>query len=407
MRCQRGQATIDYVAIVAVLAILLGATATVASGGAPGIANAVLGQVRRALCIVTGGACAAERRDPCTVEIERDARHVAVTILVVRLAGDRYVMRERMSDGTVRVTLAHRGGAGIELGVGGRGKAKLEDGEIGVDDEARVAAEGVLGYGEVYVARDDHEADEILHDISHRIPLIGGGGRHPRERFVEGGLHGLARLGIGSSAAGAALERHSERILGARRDERTGTVTITLNAGAAGGAMLSSLLAPSGASSGDLTFAVTLDRGHHPIELSFMASGSLSAGATVATGIEQRIRVHHLNVMRSDLRGRRWDLGARLDLRDPDLAAAWAAFRHHPTDTEAIRGLATALRTRAQLDTRTYAVSTEYDGGAVGAGFGGRFGGELDHTIDRTRLLTAATRPPGGLWEQRADCVPS
>jgi hypothetical protein len=80
MRTERGQATIDYIALIAVMAILLGAGVGLVTGGAPGVANAVLGQVRHALCIVTGSSCRAERRLPCVVASDRDGRHVAVTI---------------------------------------------------------------------------------------------------------------------------------------------------------------------------------------------------------------------------------------------------------------------------------------------------------------------------------------
>jgi hypothetical protein len=37
--------------------------------------------------------------------------------------------------------------------------------------------------------------------------------------------------------------------------------------------------------------------------------------------------------------------------------------------------------------------------------FGARIGGEYDHAIERSRLLAASSRPPGGLWEPRLDCL--
>jgi hypothetical protein len=405
MRSERGQATIDYLGLTAVLAVLLAAAAGLAGGGAPGIANAVLGQVRHALCIVSGSPCGAERQAPCVVASERDARHVAVTILLVRLDGDRYVLREKLSDGTVRLTLGHRGGGGIELGVGGRARVKLKGRTLGIDDELRGGVEGVLGYGEVYVARDDREADEMLRALRRHVPLVGGDGPDPSERFVEGGTRGLARLGLGGSAAGASLESLSETVLAGRRNERTGNVTITLNAGSAGWALVSALMAgPAASSDRQVALALTLDRQRRPIELGLVATGAVAAGATLPTGIARRVGVR-ADDAQMKLRGRRWELGARLSLRDPGVAAAWAAFRHDPADAGAIRALAIALRTRSHVDVRTYAVESEAEGGAVGAGAGLRLGGELDHTTDRARLLAAATRPPGGLWEQRADCV--
>ncbi len=405
MRSDRGQATIDYLGLIAVLGVLLASAAGLAGGGAPGIANAVLGQVRHALCIVTGGWCGAERRLPCVVASERDGRHVAVTILLVRLDGDRYVLREKLSDETVRLTLGHRGGGGIELGVGARARVKLKGRRIGIDDELRGGVEGVLGYGEVYIARDDGEADELLRALRRHVPLVGGDGPDPSERFVEGGTRGLARLGLGGPAAGASLDSLSESILSGRRDERTGNITITLNGGSAGWALLSSFMAgPGGAFDRQVAFALTLDRQHRPIELGVTATGLLAVGATLPTGLARRLGVRADDAQMT-LHGRRWELGARLSLRDPGVAAAWAAFRRDPADSGAIRALAMALRTRSHVDVRTYAVESEADGGAVGAGAGLRVGGELDHTTDRARLLAAASRPPGGLWEQRADCV--
>lgn len=406
MRTQRGQSTVEYVALVALLAIVLAAAVAIAIGRAPGIANAVLGQVRRALCIVAGGACPVERRVACVVASRRDTKHVAVNIFFVRLDGDRYVLREEMSDGTVRLTLAHRGGAGVELGVGARAKVTLKGRTTGVDDELRGGGEGVLGYGETYVARDDREEATIIDALGGRVPVVGGDGPDPRERFVEGGARGLGRLGLGGLAGGVSLEGLSEAILGGRRDERSGEITVTLNAGSTGWALLGSVLVlPSGSLDRQASFALRLERHHRPIDLTLTASGLLAAGATLPAELAKLLGVRSSSFARTDLSGRRWELAAQLDLRDPDVLAAWNAFRHDPADPDAMRALAEALRARARLDGRSYAVSSTTDGVAVGAAFGARLGGEADRTIDRARLLTAVTRPPGGLWEQRSDCV--
>ncbi len=406
LRSERGQGTIEYIALIAVLAIVLGAAATLATGGASGVANAFVGQVRHALCIVSGRACRAERRLPCVVASERDIHHVAVTILLVRLDGDRYVLREKLSDGTVRLTLAHRGGAGVEVGIGSRVKTALKGRFFGLDDEARAGAQGVLGYGEVFVARDDREAGEILRALRRHVPLVGGGLPDPRERFVEGGLRGLGRVGLGGLGAGASVEGLTEAIAGGRRDERTGHVTITLNAGTAGWAMMHVVMSGlAGATDRQAGLAVTLDRERQPVELALNASGTLAAGVTLPTGVADALRVRGGGNAQLATTGRRWELGARIDLRDPQVAAAWAAFRRDPTSTDAIHALGAQLRAGAQLDVRSYAVSSESDGGGVGAGAGVRVGGEFDHTTDRARLLSAATRPPGGLWERRVDCL--
>lgn len=405
-RPPRGQATIDYVALVAVLAVLLATAATLVGGGATGVANAILGQIRHALCIVTGGACSLGRQ-PCVVASDRDAHHVAVTIAIVRLDGDRYVLRERLSDGTVRLTLAHRAGGGVEVGIGSLLRLRIRGRQVSTQREARGGAEAVLGYGEVYLARDDREADEILRALGGRGGLpIGGGGPQPHDVFVEGGGRALGGVGLGGQAAGASLEGIGDAILGARRDERNGNVTVAFNAGSSGWALLSAVMAgPSGATDRQVGFGLTLDRRRRPIELSLSASGTLAAGSTLPTAFAGPLGVGGGDDAALHLRGRRWELSARVDLRDPEVAAAWAAFRRHPSDPDALRALAALLRTRAQLDVRSYAVSSESDGAAAGLAFGLRFGGELDHTTEHSRLLSAATRPPGGLWERRWDCV--
>jgi hypothetical protein len=94
-----------------------------------------------------------------------------------------------------------------------------------------------------------------------------------------------------------------------------------------------------------------------------------------------------------------------VDPRDPGVAAAWRAFRRAPASPAAIRRLGEQLRDRALVEVRSYRRDSSSDGVAVAAAVGLRFGGELEHTIDRSKLLTAATRAPFGLWEARVDCV--
>jgi len=107
MRSSRGQATVDYVALVAVVTVLLTAALALAGGAGPGVVNAVSAQVRHALCVVSaGGPCREPSPSPCTVASTRDARHFAVNLVLVRIDHDRYVLREELSDGTVRLTVA-------------------------------------------------------------------------------------------------------------------------------------------------------------------------------------------------------------------------------------------------------------------------------------------------------------
>jgi hypothetical protein len=160
---------------------------------------------------------------------------------------------------------------------------------------------------------------------------------------------------------------------------------------------------PAGTADRATMLGLTLDRHRRPTELSFSAGGALAAGAALPPGLARALGSATAASMSTG--GRRWELAARLDLRDPAVAAAWARVRHDPGSGDGIRALGAMIRDRAYLDVRTYRTSGSYDGAAAGLSGGLRIGGEYDHTIDRSRLLAASSRPPGGLWEPRLDCV--
>jgi hypothetical protein len=259
----------------------------------------------------------------------------------------------------------------------------------------RASAQATLGTGKVYVARDAREASAFMRAISD--------GRSPapvREVFYDGGVRELTEAGFGR----AWLEGTSADTLGARRDRRTGQTTVTLNAGASGwGGLTMALGGPTAAGDHATTLGLTLDRRRRAIELSLSAAGSVAAGAALPA----IFAAAHATGSDGAMGGRRWELGARLDLRDPVVQAAWARFRRHPASGAAIRALGAMFGDRAYLDVRTYRTDSTASGVDVGISEGGRLGGEYDHVVDRSRLLSASSRPPAGLWERRFDCVPA
>jgi hypothetical protein len=385
---EHGQATVDYVALVAVLVLLLSAAATVAGIGGRGVANAVFGQVHHALCVVGGRSCEVERARPCTVASMRDSRHFAVNVVLLRVDRDRYVLRERLSDGTVRLTVATRTGGGAEVGLGLRLQVERNGRTFGTVDEARAGIQGVVGRGRVFQARDDREANAIMRAIS-------GGGRlpPPREVFYEGGVRALGRLGLSAVIAGAGFDGVAEAILGVRQDRADGALTISLNYGASANALAHALLSgPAVMGSEQVVIGLTLDREGRQVELSLSGVHAPATG-TLQPGKQRMV-------------GRRQEFAARVDLTDPAVAAAWSAFRRRPKNMGAIRALAERLRARAHVDVRMYGTgsSTKGAGGGIGAFF--KLGAEFEETVELAQLESAATRPPGGLWEPRLDCLP-
>jgi hypothetical protein len=43
---------------------------------------------------------------------------------------------------------------------------------------------------------------------------------------------------------------------------------------------------------------------------------------------------------------------------------------------------------------------------SAGIAAGPGIGAEVEHAVERAELLAAASRPAGGAWEVRTDCVP-
>ena len=224
----------------------------------------------------------------------------------------------------------------------------------------------------------------------------------PREVFYDGGVRGVGSAGIGS----AWLEGLSGTTVSLRRDRRTGEATVTLNAGASGwGAVTTALGGPAGAADRATTLGLTFDRHRRPTELSLSAAGTIAAGVALPLPLKRALRGARTDGSLGDLGGRRWELGARLDLRDPAVRATWARFRRDPASGAAIRALGETIRDRAYLDVRAYRAGSTASGGAAGIAGGVRVGAEYDHVIDEARLIAASSRPPAGLWERRLDCL--
>lgn len=420
---QRGQACTDYVALVAVVAVLLAGGVSAASAvGAPGMANAVIGRMRLALCLVGGSDCRTERTQPCVVASTRDTRHLAADILLLRIDEDHILLRERLSDGSVRLELTENDGVGIEASLGATVGGRLGPLAIGLGAQLRAALLGVLGHGHVFLARDDRQADAIVQALrggaasgplgeAYRLArgLLGGARPpEPDEDYVEGGARALASAGLSGVGFSGRLDAMARAAIGARRDRHTGEVTLYLRAGSTGEALASAVLgAAGGAWRADALLELTLDRHRRPVELALLTSGVLRGGDSMPASLAGVLGTASPPGLRSGIPGSggRWELDARVDLTDPDVARAWAAYRHAPASSAAARALGERMRRRARLDVRTYRTSSSMQGFRGSVGVGVKLGGEIEHTIDRADLVAAASRPPGGVWERRDDCL--
>jgi hypothetical protein len=406
----RGQSTVEYVVVlVLVLGVLAGGA--LALGGA-GIAAALVAQVERALCLVTGDGCAVGDRAPCVVASRTSATDVTARLAVLRLRGGRTLTRETLADGRERLTLLMRGGAGLGVALGLR--AGVGRGTAGATAGAEV--EGRLARGRVWVVRDRAAGDDLLRRLTPRST----GGRVPAPRpqalgpppppdavLSERGLDTVAEARLGR----AGLTLDAEDVLGARTDRRSGERTLSIRRRNDLGLSLG-LLGPAGAEGlgrHEERYALVVDRGGRPLALEVRETLRAHAGPRLPKPLRAILARTGL-----PLRGGRvWETERRLDLADPANLAAAGAFVRALRAPRLRLGdavvVGAALRDRldaaALAQARVYALTARTTSveGAVDAGPG--VGGGYAHVDERLRLLGARMRGPDGVWRARADCL--
>src|SRR4051794_19707656 len=224
MRCCRGQASIEYLGVVGLVALVLGALAVPALAGQD-VAGAVVAQVRRALCVAGRGDCDEDRR-PCAVDTHgvREAQHVNVGFL--RYGQERLTMRETRSDGTVAVTVLKDHRLGVDAGIG----VDAHAGSYAFGASVGGALLARLGSGSTIVFRSARDADRGMALLSQ--------GRTPpgatRVRLARGGL-GAELEALGAKGG---VRVADDLVVGRSFDEATGRTTYSLRgAGEAQGAL--------------------------------------------------------------------------------------------------------------------------------------------------------------------------
>ncbi len=415
---QRGQATIEYAALLLLVALVLAAGAWVVVD--PGISRGVLDGMRRALCEISGLGCPADSaRQPCVVKSRGDRDSASVTVVVVRVGADAAVLRELRSDGTVAVTLLEGGSAGAEIGLG----AGVDLGRsLALGGELRASAIAGLGGGRTWIVPNAAAADRLVKDLGQRRrPIVDGPlglvrkalGKGPDVRepdiiFTEGSIGKNA-----SASARRGVDRASSDLVlgdatGIRTDRRTGLRTMYKRLDGAGSAALSArLLGSAAATNADsLALGVTLDRAGELVELTLTGSQAASGVFGLPGPLRRLVPAGQLNG------GGRVEMDARLDLRDPgNREAAWRFLDglRRPDRVGELLGAAGGLGDRllsfSDLQARVYRVDEQRSSIGGRARAGGGIAGELSRQRDDSRLTGAWERPPGGAWRERLDCV--
>jgi hypothetical protein len=384
---QRGQASVEYVVVIAVVAVALAVAGAVV--GADAIPRAVAGEIRRAYCIVSHGDCHGEDGPrPCVQRSREDTHEKRGWTLVGRLTDGRSVLVEERSDGTVAVTEGYADDARAGPRVGG-----VLDLQLG----------GRLRAGRRWVVPDRAAAERLVARLEHDKADVGGAvrdaaaflrGDDADERFAEIGSQGAAAVALRELGIDTYAEVIGGLTVGARVHRGTGRRTVLLRVEHDLVARLTAPLARlAGTGASDAEIAATFDRDGEPLELTLRQAGELHSAARSGPYASSG--------------GDRGEVEARLDLTDPRTRALASAFldkaRHLDRDAlDAAAALGDHLAQNARIDVRRYATTRDEDqrgGGFFAAGY------ETVDIVETARLVDAYGRDGAGAWMRRIDCM--
>lgn len=422
-RDQRGQASLEYLAVVGLVAIVLGVIGTITVG--PSIANGVGEAFQRAICRLSGDGCRALVRQACVVRTTGTDVDASVKFTLIKLGRSTALLRSVRSDGTVDVTLLDRLKGELEAKVGAEGRLQFGGRAFGGSAMALAALVAELGGGRVWRVADNAAADRlqdklievIIGKASSAIPGVGllftaaqevldvGRGKDlppPTSRIVSARVGGKATL---DGPFGADLKLAAGAELGGSLNAAGGGTVYLKVDGSAGADLLAGAAGLS--LGGDAKVALTLDHRGNPVTLTLTGNGKVQGTKTKSSDSGG----DRLTFARSRKREGSAQLTATLDLTVPENAAAAQrlvkALRPGRAVElpDAVRALGGAIASGARLDLARYRKSERRYGGNVDASLGLGVGAGLDVVLTGGELADALTRPPGGAWERRADCL--
>ena len=426
MRCDSGQASSEYIAVTAVVAVVLMAAVALTSGG---IGSQLESAIRRGICLVSGGNCPAKSvasvphdLAPCPILRTDSQRDLSLDIGFVRLAGRLGLSIEQRSDRTVRVSFADGARAGLGAAVGahigiGRSQAKAEGsidlglavtaGRVWVLPNVAAAKRFVAKFGDLQrpVGRLRAELERLCPVCT---AVVGARLRPPRpdERWIAGGLAADSQFSVGAGPASAQLNSALRGAIG-RRQTAAGTSWFMRLDDQVSGLLDAVGAGLDGQVERHAVAALELDRGGAPQNLRITIEDRLASrrnlriprsikqllgGTTSGSG---QVIESELLLPLTDPRSREQAISLVTAIGSADLSRA----------ANAARSLASTLQAQAVRTIRRWQLTRS--GGVIGAGaaLGVRLGIDGQSRNDDQRLVAVATRLPGLDWLPRADCL--
>lgn len=415
---EEGQASVEWVAVVALIAVVLGATGT-ALAQAGFLGRGVTRQLARAVCVVSAGDCWRDR-EPCVVASDSKARGVSVQLYLVKLGGGSVALVEQRSDGTYAVTRGSSKMLTIEATAGPQYGFALAGLDVSAAAALTAAYGGTSEGGRTWILPSRAAVDQLLDGLSDR-PVTGGGGRGATPQVIHGSApppdityNKLATEASINASVGAhtgkdgislgTADLRFDRDAGTRVDHRTGHSTIYSQATSRillDGAGVLGLRSETG---GEL-YAVELDAAGRPLDLRVTATGRYGGTADLPAALQPVA-----GMLGPGAAGRAFAVDAHLDLTDPaNLAAARdlldAMRPHFGSPAAATRALRERLAAHGTIEARVVDRTEDAGTNSLALPAGPKASLRWDHANVATRLRAAVSRGLDGQWIPRTECV--
>lgn len=439
---ERGQTSSEYVGLVVLATVLV--VAFVARG--PAVGGQVAGGIQELICKFVGQGCRAparsyEPQEPCKQAANEVNASIGATVYSVKLGGEFVSTKERMSDGTWRVTLKAGGKLGAELELGESAHAGRQGGKAGEGLDAKLSGTLNGAAANVYEFRSEREADAFVDSVAREAARLAASALDPthgllsglanlllphepfrppapKETFFEGG-GGFDASAAGGSGAYAKGSLGGKALLGVKLDHASGEQTWYFKVGGQGKGEAGVLFGPgaTGGVEGEGVISVKVDKDGNARTLTLESTHPVRGGLNLlgkADDLSSLTKaLKEVSVGGSGETGRTVALSAQLDLGDLENARAAAAMlrslgingldlllrQPKVADVVDLYQASKALYERFDQDgTISYTLYDTSSGGVsagLSAGAGIAFGIEGALTDQTGRLTEARYRVPG------------
>ena len=325
---------------------------------------------------------------------------MGITVIVVRLGGDKAVIKERTADGKWKVTTIDGVEGGLEFdpvpGAGVDGGAGSKMGRLGAGADVQAALLAQYKKGQVYEFPNETLADRFIEYEDKYVPdspsqVTSPGGymspnslsgfyiakgydrwqdrQRPVEVFSEGGVRATANADAGGVAGGSAS---AEEMLGTRRDTRTGVETNYLKTSGSLAGEVGAFGEAGGKVRGEAITAFSHD-GDRPTSYSVTVSGNAegmsgfagSGGADVSDSDGASSRLGG-GASHNESEGVRIERQVTLDLNDSANREAVERYMDSGgADPAATADLVERLRDDGRVDERVYNTGSSESGANI------------------------------------------